>query len=191
MYTGSLGYYGSPTSAIFSSIALVIIPLIVAIVLAFVLYFTFLSKKNDEKYTGFKGWLYNFLSFKTLFIDFILRITYIILAIYFSLLFFICLFNGETFVYGLCGLIFGNIVLRVCYELIMLTLILCRNVTDINAKMAAKNQRENAAQNKTAVAPEQMAFSAPKTAAETHLVFVGEPVWWCRILSAFACLKSF
>ena len=26
---------------------------------------------------------------------------------------------------------------------------------------------------------------------EHPLVFVGELVWWCRILSAFACLKSF
>ena len=26
---------------------------------------------------------------------------------------------------------------------------------------------------------------------EYPLVFVGELVWWCRILSAFACLKSF
>ena len=26
---------------------------------------------------------------------------------------------------------------------------------------------------------------------EYPLVFVGEVVWWCRILSAFACLKSF
>ena len=27
--------------------------------------------------------------------------------------------------------------------------------------------------------------------SEYPLVFVGELVWWCRILSAFACLKSF
>ena len=41
-----------------------IVSVILAIIGGIVLYFTFLSKKNEGKFTGFLGWLYDFLTFK-------------------------------------------------------------------------------------------------------------------------------
>ena len=38
-----------------------IVSVILAIIGGIVLYFTFLSKKNEGKFTGFLGWLYDFL----------------------------------------------------------------------------------------------------------------------------------
>ena len=39
----------------------VIIALILAIVGGLIVYFLFLSKKNEGRFTGFLGWLYDFL----------------------------------------------------------------------------------------------------------------------------------
>ena len=38
---------------------ILIVALLVAVILAVVLYFTFLSKKNEGKFTGIKGKIYN------------------------------------------------------------------------------------------------------------------------------------
>ena len=42
----------------------IILSLILAIVGGILIYFLFLSKKNEGKFKGFLGWLYDFLSFK-------------------------------------------------------------------------------------------------------------------------------
>ena len=41
----------------------VVISAILAVIGGIVLYFTFLSKKNEGKFTGFLGWMYDFLTF--------------------------------------------------------------------------------------------------------------------------------
>ena len=47
----------------YSGIAGAVIAILVAIILGVVLYFTFLNKKNEGKYTGTPGKIYNFLNF--------------------------------------------------------------------------------------------------------------------------------
>ena len=59
-----------------------IVSLVVAICGAIVLYFTFLSKQNDKKFKGFLGWLYDFLSFKSITLEAILKIFYLFVAIF-------------------------------------------------------------------------------------------------------------
>ena len=51
-----------------------IVSVILAIIGGIVLYFTFLSKKNEGKFTGFLGWLYDFLTFYSCFICYIVII---------------------------------------------------------------------------------------------------------------------
>ena len=62
-----------------------IVSVILAIIGGIVLYFTFLSKKNEGKFTGFLGWLYDFLTFKKMMIENVLKILYIIVALFVTL----------------------------------------------------------------------------------------------------------
>ena len=62
-----------------------IISLVVAVVGGIALYFTFLSKKNDGKFNGFLGWLYETLTFRNMVVEMLLKIFYLISAIFTNL----------------------------------------------------------------------------------------------------------
>ena len=110
-----------------------IIALVIAVVGGIALYFTFLNKKNDGKWTGFLGWLYNTLTFKNMIVETILKILYLVIAI------FITLYSlgliAVNIILALGVLVIGNIILRVCYEFMLLAIITCRNTSDINSKL--------------------------------------------------------
>lgn len=63
----------------------ILVSLIVAICGGIAIYFTFLSPKNKDKYTGNLKVLYDFLSFKTMTIESILKICYLVVAIFITL----------------------------------------------------------------------------------------------------------
>ena len=62
-----------------------IVSLVLAVVGGIALYFTFLRKKNDGKFKGFWGWMYDFLSFKKMFVEEILKVLYYMVAIFITL----------------------------------------------------------------------------------------------------------
>ena len=109
------------------------IALILAIIGGIALYFTFLSKKNEGKFTGFLGWLYDFLSFKKMFAEVLLRIGYLIATIHVTLSSFS--FIGTNFLVFLMYLILGNVIIRIIYEFLLIALVICRNTTEINKKL--------------------------------------------------------
>ena len=110
-----------------------IIALVIAVIGGIALYFTFSNKKNDGKWTGFLGWLYNTLTFKNMIVETILKILYLVIAI------FITLYSlgliAVNIILALGVLVIGNIILRVCYEFMLLAIITCRNTSDINSKL--------------------------------------------------------
>ena len=110
-----------------------IIALIIAVVGGIALYFTFLNKKNDGKWTGFLGWLYNTLTFKNMIVETILKILYLVIAIFITLYSLGLIAVNIILALGL--LVIGNIILRVCYEFMLLAIITCRNTSDINSKL--------------------------------------------------------
>lgn len=116
-----------------NSLTWMIIALILAIAGGILVYFLFLKKDNENKFTGFLKYLYEFLSFKKMWLESILKISYLILAIYISLMSFELI--GTSFLGFILTLVFGNIVLRVIYELSLLLLTICRNTTEINKKL--------------------------------------------------------
>ncbi len=69
-----------------NSLTWMIIALILAIAGGILVYFLFLKKDNENKFTGFLKYLYEFLSFKKMWLESILKISYLILAIYISLM---------------------------------------------------------------------------------------------------------
>ena len=117
----------------------IIVSIILAIIGGILIYFLFLSKKNEGKFNGFVGWLYDFLSFKKMFMEALLKITYLIVALYITLSSFALI--GTNFVLFLATLIIGNIVARLVYEFSLLLLVICRNTTEINKKLSKKDNK--------------------------------------------------
>lgn len=101
-----------------------------------ILYFTFLSRKNEGKFKGFLGWIYEFLNFKRFTIEAILKTTYLILTIFITLSSFTII--PSTPIGFLLMLILGNLALRLVYEISLIMLTICRNTTDINNKLNKK-----------------------------------------------------
>ena len=104
-----------------------IVSVILAIIGGIVLYFTFLSKKNEGKFTGFLGWLYDFLTFKKMMIENVLKILYIIVALFVTLSSFGLI--SISFLAFLLTLVIGNVLTRVIYELLLVKLVICKNTT--------------------------------------------------------------
>lgn len=114
----------------------IIVSLVLAIVGGIVLYFTFLAKKNETKYTGFLGWMYDFLTFKKMVIENILKILYLVVAIFITLSSFALI--SASFLAFIVFLVVGNLIARISYELFLVLLVICRNTTDINKKLSGK-----------------------------------------------------
>lgn len=129
------------SSALAGSAVWVIISLVLAIVGGIALYFTFLSKKNEGKFTGFLGWMYDFLTFKKMVIENILKILYLIVATFITLSSFSVI--SSSFLAFLVYLVVGNLIARVCYELFLVILVICRNTTEINKKLDKTTVIEN------------------------------------------------
>ncbi len=118
-----------------------IVALVLAIVGGILIYFLFLSKKNEGRFQGFLGWLYDFLSFKKFFLEAVLKITYLVVAIYITLASFAMI--ASNFLGFILTLVLGNIFARILYEFSLLILVICRNTTEINAKLSGKNNNNN------------------------------------------------
>ena len=108
-----------------------IISIVVALVGGITLYFVFL--KGNKKYNGFVAKLRDFLNFKTLLLEEILKISYLILAIFITLYSFGLI--GTSVVAFLLTLVCGNLVLRISYELSILLIKICNNTSEINSKL--------------------------------------------------------
>ena len=99
-----------------------IVSVILAIIGGIVLYFT-----------GFLGWLYDFLTFKKMMIENVLKILYIIVALFVTLSSFGLM--SISFLAFLLTLVIGNVLTRVIYELLLVKLVICKNTTEINKKL--------------------------------------------------------
>ena len=129
------GYYGGYGYGSDASTAMVVCA-IVAIIAGVLLYFLFLSPKNDKKFSGFVGWLYDFLAFKKLLVEAILKVVYLICACFLTLAGIVTLFS--SFGAGISMLVIGNVMLRLGYEFLLLLIIICKNTSDINKKLSGK-----------------------------------------------------
>ena len=108
---------------------MLIVATVLGIVGAILIYFLFLTKKNEGKFTGFVGWLYDFLSFKKMFLETLLKITYLALAIWITVYSFT--FIGMNFLLFLGVLVLGNILL-----------VICRNTTEIANNLKKKDVKK-------------------------------------------------
>ena len=135
-WKGEINMYNSYTRSNAEAGIWMIIAAVIAVIGGIVLYFTFLKKSNDGKFKGFLGWMYEFLSFKKMLIENLLRVLYLICALFITLGSFGVI--GQSFLSFLVILIGGNLLIRVAYEFSLILLVICRNTTDINTKLGSK-----------------------------------------------------
>ena len=111
---------------------------ILAIVGGILLYFLFVKNKNTPK-GKFTKWLKDFLSFKIMWIEPILKCVYYIATIACILISFGFLGYGGAGVLMFFGtLIFGPIVIRLMYEATMMFIMIWRNTRDIAENTSKK-----------------------------------------------------
>lgn len=110
-----------------------LIAFIVAIAASIVIYFVFMDKKEESKYTGFVKNLYDFLHFKINFIEAFLKIAYITTTLYVTITSF-SLIKVDVALFFMT-LILGNIVIRILYEAAFLLYNIYLNTKEINSKL--------------------------------------------------------
>ena len=108
---------------------------LIAVVGAILVYVFFLTPQNRGRFTGFLGWLYDFLNFWKMFGDILIRILYVCTAIYLTISGVCSSIIAGNLIYVVQYTIIGNVIARLVYELLMVLISLCRNVADINRKM--------------------------------------------------------
>ncbi len=118
---------------------LAVVLAIVATVLAFVVV---LSKKGRESQNPFMKFLVNVCDFRSLIIEKILKALYIFSTSFIILKGVLGIFDFGSYNYGLnlitsiLTAVLGPIFIRIVYELLMLTVILVKNVIQINNKLS-------------------------------------------------------
>lgn len=133
MYNDLYGVTTTSSSSGLGPLIWTIIAAVIAIAGTICIFVLFLNKKNEGKFKGFLGWLYDFLQFRTLVIEFVLKASYIALTIFVTLGSFALI--GTSFISFLLAITLGNLLLRIIYEASILFIKICSNVSEINKKM--------------------------------------------------------
>lgn len=117
-----------------------VVSAVLALIGGIVFYILFVSTKNNGQYKGFVSWLHKFLNFKKLFINVVLKVLYMVTAIFITLssFSFIRVSVASFFLW----LILGNIVARISYEFILMLLTIVTNTTEINDKLSVLNSSD-------------------------------------------------
>ena len=131
-YTTTSAAAAKSTSSLAAAGVWGIIAAVLVLVGGILVYVLFLSKKNEKKFTGFVKWLYDFLSFKTLTIEMLLKVCYLITTIYLTLVSFAFIGSSALLFFGI--LILGNLFTRVIYEGSLLVILIYKNTKEINEK---------------------------------------------------------
>lgn len=134
------GYYTTSTTSGADSFfgIWIIIASILAIVGGILLYFLFVKSKNEPK-GKFAKWFKDFLGFKVMILEPILKILYYILTIGAIIGSFGFLgYGGYGVLMFFITLVFGPILIRVGYEFTMMFVMIWRNTRDISENTSKK-----------------------------------------------------
>lgn len=126
------------TSASSGAEVWLIIASILALVGGILTYFLFVKSKTEPK-NKFLKWLKDFLAFKTMWLEAILKCFYYIATIFIILFSFVFLGQGGTGVVSFFFmLILGPIVVRLIYEAAMMLIMIWRNTENISENTKKK-----------------------------------------------------
>ena len=131
------GYYYNYSTPMMNYLDYGLVTAIVAVVAALIgviLYFTLFSKKNEDRFTGFKGKLYNLMTFNRFYAEDILKLLYVISTCMVTACGIAIIVMGS-FLSGITLLVLANIALRVAFELVMMFIMLCRKTVAMDRKL--------------------------------------------------------
>ncbi len=113
----------------------VIVSIVVAIIGGMVLYFVYIKPdvKCENKYLK---WFKNFFNFKNMLIEDLLKVLYIVLAIYITFTSFALI--PTNFVSFLFTLVIGNIALRLVFESMLVLIMIWKNTDELTKKNSKK-----------------------------------------------------
>ena len=129
-----------------STVAWSFIAIVLAIVAGVLVYFMFV--KSDKPVSENLKKLKDLLDFKTMLIEPILKIVYIVLTIFIILFAFGLI--STSFVLFLIVLIFGPLSLRIAYELMMINIMIWKNTKEINENLKPKSTKKEDKETKDA-----------------------------------------
>ncbi|MBQ3404150.1 MAG: hypothetical protein IJG63_01880, partial [Oscillospiraceae bacterium] len=124
----------------------VIIGLVFALAATVLLYIFVMPKSKEGCLPAFFQTLRDFFNFKTLYLEFIIKVVYTFSTLACIFMGFFLLFAHDyyssTALQGLLIMILGPIVLRITYELLIMTVLLVKNVMEINGKLRGTARKE-------------------------------------------------
>lgn len=111
-----------------------VLGLVIGIVSAFIIFFGFMPKKNEKRFSGWLGRLYDFLNFKFYIIEGLLKFCYVLMACICTGMGLLMSLSIVGLTQGLIILVVGNLTVRIAYEFILMLITACRNLAEINRK---------------------------------------------------------
>ena len=130
--SNSSSYYSSAADTAAGVGIWLIIASILSIIGGILVYFLFVKSKTEPK-GKFVKWLKDFLSFKVMWIEPILKVVYYIATIFIILFSFTYLIAGGTgILLFFLTLILGPVLVRIFYEMTMMFIMIWRNTKDIS-----------------------------------------------------------
>jgi len=127
MYDLNYGYSMEPSVA---SIVWAVLSVVLAIIGGILVYILFLNNKKGLKLNSFLAWLKDFLNFKTMMLEMILKVLYLIITIYVILSSFSLI--GTNFLLFLICLVLGPIIVRIIFESSLMFIMIWKNTSDIS-----------------------------------------------------------
>lgn len=115
-----------------------VIAIVIAIAAGIMVYFMFV--KSDKPVSKNLQKVKDLLDFKTMLIEPILKVVYIVLTIFVVLLSFGLI--STSFIAFLMTLVFGPLIIRITYELMMINIMIWKNTKEINENMKQKNVKK-------------------------------------------------
>ena len=129
--SSSSSYYSSSANDLAGAGIWMIIAAILAIVGGILVYFLFVKSKTEPK-GKFAKWLKNFLAFKVMWIEPILKVVYYIATIFIILFSFTYLTLGGTgILFFFLSLVLGPVLIRIVYEMTMMFIMIWHNTQEI------------------------------------------------------------
>ena len=136
------GYYETPATRLMNGGIFLIGAAILAVIVGVVLFVTFMSKKHEGKHQGFLEKVYNFLNFNRFYAENIVRLLYVIAVCVLVLVGIALMLLGldahasAIFWMGAGLLVLGNLAARICCELVMMFIILCRKTVSVDRRLS-------------------------------------------------------
>lgn len=108
-----------------------VLGLVFGVIGTFVIFFVFMAKKNEGRYTGRLAKIYDFLNFRFYIIEDVLKFCYILAACLCTAVGAFMALTVVELTRGLVLLVGGNLAARMAFEFIMMLVKACRNLGEV------------------------------------------------------------